>query len=337
MKAKLNALLEAVWYGNNPLKWLLWPLSWVYTVVVIVRRRLYRLGLLKSERVDVPVVIVGNLSVGGTGKTPVVIWLAQRLRERGYRPGVICSGYGGGSETWPQWVEADSDAGAVGDEAVLLARRAGCPVVAGRDRVAAAKQLLERAQIDILLADDGLQHYRLRRDVELAVVDGVRGLGNGWCLPAGPLREPPSRLREVDAVIVNGGRWGHAGVFRADMAVTAVTRLLDGAAGRLADFEGRTVHAVAAIGHPQRFFDLLEDQGLIVEPHPLLDHAELTAADLRFAEPGAVVITEKDAVKCREIAHDDVWCVAAELKFDAQDGERFLRVLARTRASVRAA
>jgi tetraacyldisaccharide 4'-kinase len=329
MSAKLHGLLEAIWYGNNPLKWLLAPLSWVYRAVAATRRGLYRHGMLPSFDVGAPVIVVGNLSVGGTGKTPVVIWLAQRLLERGFRPGILCSGYGGNSERWPHRVDAASDASEVGDEAVLLARRTGCPVVAGRDRVAAARLLLEQGRIDVVLTDDGLQHYRLRRDLEIAVVDGVRGLGNGWCLPAGPLREPPSRLREVDAVIVNGGRWGHAGVFRAEMAVTGVTRVRDGGAGRLADFKGRLVHAVAAIGHPQRFFDLLEDHGLLVEPHPLPDHAAPTASELAFAEPGAVLITEKDAVKCRAVAHDDVWCVAAELRFAASDGERLLRVLAR--------
>jgi tetraacyldisaccharide 4'-kinase len=278
---------------------------------------------------DVPVIVVGNVTVGGTGKTPLVIWLAERLRERGYRPGIVCRGYGGRAAVWPQRTTADSDALLVGDESVVLARRARCPVVAAPDRVAAVRFLLANDGVDVVLSDDGLQHYRLGRAVEIAVVDGTRGLGNGLCLPAGPLRETPLRLREVDAIVVNGGDWGHAGVFRADLVATGVRQTTTGAMKALADFEGKHVHAVAGIGNPERFFALLEDHGLVVERHALPDHAIVRAEDLRFAEGDAVMITEKDEVKCRELAHADVWCVLAEMHLAAQDAERLLRILVR--------
>jgi tetraacyldisaccharide 4'-kinase len=275
------------------------------------------------------VIVVGNISVGGTGKTPFIIWLADQLRKRRLRVGIIARGYRGSAPNWPQHVQAASDARVVGDEPVLLARRTGCPVVAGPDRVAAARHLLEQAQVDVLLSDDGLQHYRLGRRVEVAVVDGTRGMGNGLCLPAGPLREPVSRVNEVDAIVVNGGGWGHAGVFKATPRVREVRQLAGGALRTLDSFKGKPVHAVAGIGNPQRFFDLLEDEGLEIIPHPLPDHADVTAENLRFTEPGSVLLTEKDAVKCEGAAHADVWCVSVDLTFDPDTGARLLRVLTR--------
>jgi tetraacyldisaccharide 4'-kinase len=212
---------------------------------------------------------------------------------------------------------------------VLLARRTGCPVAAGPDRIAAARRLLDEGALDVLLSDDGLQHYRLARRFEIAVVDGVRGMGNGLCLPAGPLREPEERLRSVDAIVVNGGKWGHAGVFRAAAVVTQVYRVTDRAPRALESFKKEHVHAVAGIGNPQRFFDLLADAGLDLTPHPLEDHADLSPEDLTFEEPGAVLVTEKDAVKCEGFARDDVWCVAVDLTLDADQTARLMRLVLR--------
>jgi tetraacyldisaccharide 4'-kinase len=304
----------------------LWPLSFGYEAAAVARRTLH-----ERKRVDspVPVIVVGNLTVGGTGKTPLVIWLAARLQERGYRPGIICRGYRGRAESWPQRVTAESDADLVGDEAVLLAQRTRCPVVAGSDRVADVEKLLADATVDVVVSDDGLQHYRLGRTVEIAVIDGIRGLGNGLCLPAGPLREPAARLREVDAIVVNGGTWGHAGVFRADVVATGVRQTTTGTTKALKDFDGQRVHAVAAIGHPERFFTLLEDHGLVVEPHALPDHAPIRTEDLHFPDDDAVFITEKDEVKCKAIADDRVWCVVADMRLGDQDAERLLRTLGR--------
>jgi tetraacyldisaccharide 4'-kinase len=321
--------LNAIWYGESPLRWLLWPAACLYRALARLRRALYARGVLKAVQLEVPVIVIGNVSVGGTGKTPFVIWLASQLRGRGIRVGLVTRGYRGTATDWPRSVAPDDDALEVGDEPVLLARRTECAVVAGPDRVAAAQRLLAATPVDVILSDDGLQHYRLGRRFEIAVVDGVRGMGNGLCLPAGPLREPAERIGEVDAIVVNGGHWGHAGVFRAAAVVTAVRRVKDGALRPIEAFKGQRVHAVAGIGNPQRFFDLLEDSGLEVEPHPLEDHAAFGPEHLSFEDAAPVLITEKDAVKCEAFAHDDVWCVAVDLWFDADKTARLMRLVLR--------
>ena len=321
---------EALWYGAHPLRWVLWPVAQAFRLLVVVRRLGYRQGWLRSFDPEVPVIVVGNVTVGGTGKTPLVVWLAARLRERGYRVGILCTGYGGKAERWPQPVAKSSDVVRVGDEALLLARRTLCPVVAGPDRVAAAKLLLAPAPLDVIVTDDGLQHYRLRRAFEIAVVDGTRGLGNGLCLPAGPLREPPSRLSDVDAVVVNSGDFGHRGMLRAALKVARVYGLGSGVEKRLADFAGQRVHAVAAIGNPARFFDALEAAQLVVEAHAHPDHALLTPADFDFGDDRPVLITEKDAVKCERFGSDRMWCVVTDLEFAPGNGERLLQILDRS-------
>jgi len=329
MSQTLASLLNEIWYSNHPARWLLWPLALLFRAAVWIRRQLYQRGMLKSTEFDVPVIVVGNLSVGGTGKTPLVIWLARELRRRGLRVGVVTRGYRGKHLDWPERVNPDSDPAALGDEAVLLARRTECPVVAGPDRVAAVAKLLAEVPLDLVLADDGLQHYRLARAFEIVVVDGERGLGNGLCLPAGPLREPPSRLRQVDAIVVNTGDWGHAGVFRGDLVPTRVVQLSSGTSKSLADFRGQPVHAVAGIGHPARFFAMLDAHGLLVDPRPLTDHADMQATDLSFEDLAPVLVTEKDAVKCGSFAHERVWCVVADFQFRDPDGQRFMRLVQR--------
>ena len=320
---------EAVWYENHPLRFALLPATLLYRLIARLRREGYKRGWLKTVEVAVPVIVVGNVSVGGTGKTPFVIWLAAQLKQRGRRVGIVTRGYRGKSAQWPRAVAADADPAEVGDEPVLLARRTACPVVAGPDRVAAADALVKAGSVDVVLADDGLQHYRLGRRFEIAVVDGVRGMGNGLCLPAGPLREPPARLQDVDAIVVNGGHWGHAGVFRGHAVVTRVYNLRDRRERSLESFKTSTVHAVAGIGNPKRFFDLLEDAGLDVIRHPLADHAELGEAQLTFEEPGSVLITEKDAVKCEGLGLADIWCVVVDLEFDADSTSRLMRLVLR--------
>ena len=327
--ARRLALAEALWYGDNPLRFALFPFAFVYRSIAQLRRAAYRRGVLKTVELPVPVVVVGNVSVGGTGKTPFVIWLAGQLQQRNLRVGIVTRGYRGSARDWPRVVDAKSDPHEVGDEPVLLARRTGCPVVAGPDRVAAAQRLLAEHRLDAVISDDGLQHYRLGRRFEIAVVDGVRGMGNGLCLPAGPLREPAARINEVDAIVVNGGDWGHAGVFRAKAVVTSVYRVSNREPRTLESFKGASVHAVAGIGNPQRFFDLLDEAGLDVMPHPLEDHAEIGPDQLTFDEPGAVLITEKDAVKCESIAHANVWCVVVDLSFDADKTARLMRLVLR--------
>ncbi len=325
----VTRVFNALWYEGNPVRWVLWPVAVLYRLLADVRREVYHRGWARSTELPVPVVVVGNVTVGGTGKTPFVIWLVQELTQRGFRVGIVTRGYRGTARNWPLSVAADSDPAEVGDEPVLLARRTRCPVAAGPDRVAAARHLLEVADVDVLVSDDGMQHYRLARRLEIAVVDGERGLGNGLCLPAGPLREGAERLREVDAIVVNGGNWGHAGVFRAVAVVKQVYRLGDQAVRAIETFKDAPVHAVAGIGNPQRFFDLLEAAGLDVMAHPLDDHASIGPQDLRFSEPGAVLMTEKDAVKCERFAHDDVWCVAVDLQFDTNTAVRLMRIVTR--------
>jgi tetraacyldisaccharide 4'-kinase len=272
------------------------PLGWIYCAVAVLRRRAYGVGLLKSHRAGVPVVVIGNLSVGGTGKTPLVLRLAELALERGWRPAILTRGYGGRGGPWPVNVSATDDPGRVGDEPVMLARRGVCPVVAGPDRVADARLAVVEHGANLLLCDDGLQHYRLARDLEVAVIDAARELGNRRCLPAGPLREPPGRLRAVDLVVRNGGAGqGHRFRLVAGEAVSlgapALTRPLE-------HFRGVRVTAVAGIGNPERFFADLRRRGLEVEARPYPDHHVLTAADVASWPPGPVLMTEKDAVKC---------------------------------------
>jgi tetraacyldisaccharide 4'-kinase len=322
-------IFNSIWYGNNPLRFVLWPLAQIYLWLVRLRRLAYSRGWLAAVEAAVPVIVVGNVSVGGTGKTPFVIWLAGELRQRGRRVGIVTRGYRGKGREWPRAVTGDSDPDEVGDEPVLLARRTSCPVVAGPDRVACVEALLAAERVDVVLSDDGLQHYRLARRFEIAVVDGVRGMGNGLCLPAGPLREPVARLSEVDAIVVNGGTWGHAGVFRGEAVVTRVYNLKDGSVRTLDSFRSDPVHAVAGIGNPQRFFDLLRDADLEVIAHPLEDHADIGVDELTFDEAGAVLITEKDAVKCERLGVPGVWCVVVDLHFDADRTARLMRLVLR--------
>jgi tetraacyldisaccharide 4'-kinase len=308
--------IQRFWSDLNAVSLLLAPLSLLFRLLAGTRRMAYRLGLRRVRRFAVPVIVVGNISVGGTGKTPLVIWLADYLRQRGWRPGIVSRGYGGRARYWPQQVRADSDTASVGDEAVLLAAATGCPVCVGPDRPAAVEALLAHAGVDLVLSDDGMQHYALGRDLEIAVIDGARRLGHGMLLPAGPLREPRRRLREVDMIVVNGGA-PEAGEFAMKLAQPTLVSLHDEAPGDLRDFVGRRVHAVAGVGNPQRFFDLLLRLGIEIEPHPFPDHHAFTAADLRFEQDLPVLMTEKDAVKCRRLACRDCWVVRVRAQPDA--------------------
>ncbi len=293
------------WWGRL----ILAPPALVFAVLSGVRRAFYRLGWLARTHPGVPVVVVGNITVGGSGKTPLVAHLVAYLQAHGHRPGVVARGYGG--QTGPaRRVDADADPTDVGDEAVLLAIRCGCPVAIGADRVAAARELA--GVCDVIVADDGLQHYALARDIEIAVVDGDTDLGNGRLLPAGPLREPVSRLARVDWVAVRDGE--RPGACRFGVRLGAPRRLVDGASEEgLTEWSGRVVHAVAGIGVPERFFSQLEDVGLIVERHPFADHHRFRPSDLAFGDDQPVLMTEKDAVKCRRFDHARLWSVPAEV------------------------
>jgi len=305
-------LLEHAWQSRwHPLSWLLLPLSWVFSGVAALRRLGFRRGWKPVVSAAVPVIVVGNLSVGGVGKTPLVLWLASRLRDQGWRVGIVSRGYGRQS-TGLQRADAHSEARLVGDEPLLFAR-AGFPVAVAERRVQAA-QALER-DVDIVIADDGLQHYAMARAAEIVVVDGKRGFGNGRALPAGPLREPVSRLASVDLVLVRDGDpedvlpASNVDMFRYDVE-PSVLQSLDGRNScSLTDWRGRRVHAVAGIGFPERFFAALEAVGLRVIPHAFADHHDFRVDDLAFGDDLPVLMTGKDAVKCRGFAQADWWVV----------------------------
>ncbi len=325
--------LEQHWYRITPLHLVLWPISLLFAVLAALRRQLYSHNVLAAARLPVPVIVVGNINVGGAGKTPLVIWLAQRLRERGLTPGIVCRGYGGRART-PRRAAADGDPQLVGDEAVLLARRTGCPVWIGARRAAAARELLAaHPDCNVIICDDGLQHYALARDAEIAVVDGERGFGNRMLLPAGPLREPLRRLAGVDALVVNG-----AALFPREILPAGVPAFEMSLGGRVfydllnplrqvgpAHFAGRPLHAVAAIGNPQRFFNHLRELGLSFVAHPFPDHHPLTASDLAFAANDAVIMTEKDAVKCERFCNENFWALPVDSATDPALGELLLR------------
>jgi tetraacyldisaccharide 4'-kinase len=313
----VKAWLTRRWYGTAKAPWFLRPLAALFGLVARLRRRRQQ-AQAREQRLPVPVIVVGNIAVGGTGKTPFVIWLVERLREWGWKPGVVSRGYGGTAPRWPQQVRADSDPALVGDEPVLIARHAGCPVFVGPDRALAAQRLLASGGVDIVVSDDGLQHYRLWRDLEIVVVDATRGLGNGKLLPAGPLREPASRLGEVALVVVNGSGWAApAGRQLAMRLVAQEARKLDGSGARpLGAFAGQTVHAVAGIGNPARFFAMLSQQNIGLVMHPFPDHHAFTRADLEFGDELPVFMTEKDAVKCRGFAGPAHWVVPVEARIE---------------------
>lgn len=304
------------------MRWLLIPFSVLFRLLVALRVMAYRRGWLHAERLPVPVVVVGNLTAGGAGKTPLTLTLVAWLQEAGYKPGVVSRGYGGsGRQAMP--VLPDSDPALVGDEPVLLARRAGCPVWIGRRRAEAGRQLLLfHPEVDVLVADDGLQHYALARDMEIVVVDGQRGFGNGWPLPAGPLREPVRRLKQVAAVVLNGDGLQSLEIsrplFRMWMRGECFRNVLDPGqtvgASALAD---APLHAIAGIGNPRRFFDALVEKGLSVVPHAYPDHHAFKPDDL---PAGQLVMTEKDAVKiaplAQELGRQDCWVLAVDAELE---------------------
>lgn len=322
----LDRHLQRLWYGAfSPWLILLVPLSWLFAAIVALRRALFRWGLLRSYRLDVPVIVIGNITVGGTGKTPFTIWLATQLAASGRKVGIILRGYGGRATTWPQRVTRASAWEEVGDEAVLLARRTDAIVVAGPDRVADA-QLAKELGAEIILSDDGLQHYRLQRRCEIVVVDGRRGLGNGRLLPAGPLREPIARLSRAELqVTTQRGEDSQRAIASGVPGVTARSRLgsavnlVTGEVRSLASFAGAPVHAIAAIGHPEAFFEALQRAGLDVRGHAYPDHERLTRELIVFAQDPAVLMTEKDAVKCMAIADRRHWVVPLEVTLSDED------------------
>ncbi len=326
MKQKISRWLQDSWYKEMYISSTFMPISMIYDDVIRFRAFLYRIGIKKKTKLTVPVIIVGNITVGGTGKTPLILWMARLLREQGYKPGIISRGYGGNAESWPQRVDEKSDPALVGDEAVLIAKNADCPIAVGPERVKTAQMLLDKSSCDIILSDDGLQHYALARDIEIIVIDGQRRFGNGYVLPCGPLRESTARLHTVDLVIVNGEA-EEDNEFSMTMEGDLAINLVSKEQKLLADFSWIPSHALAGIGNPTRFFDLLENKSIKIEKHAFLDHYKFTAEDISFNDDKPVLMTEKDAVKCVNFATDKHWFVPIKAKPQQQFIDKLLTLI----------
>ena len=330
----VEAVVQRIWYGPAWLGLPLWPLSLIFRLLVAVRRRLYGLGILRVHRLTVPVVVVGNLTVGGTGKTPIALWLGRQLQLRGHRVGIVLRGYGARHSGPPCVVTAADDAAEVGDEALLHVRRGPQVVVIGADRVAAARLAVEQGA-EIVVCDDGLQHLQLARDYEIAVVDAARGFGNRLLLPAGPLREPASRIETVDAVVLTRRRQSVESPVRPHRPFVADARFHPGLAvnvrsgerRELVAFRGMHVHAFAGIGNPQAFFAALGDAGITADTLELADHGRLDPRRLPFPDGATVLMTEKDAVKCQSFATPRHWYVPIEARLTPEFGHDLLQRL----------
>jgi tetraacyldisaccharide 4'-kinase len=329
----IDTALQRLWYGPAWRSMPLWPLALLFRFGVALRAQAFRAGVLRTQEAGVPVIVVGNVTVGGTGKTPVAAWVARLLTVRGRRVGIVLRGYGGNPRRDVRIVGLSDNPSEVGDEALLHARRGVHVVVVGADRVAAAR-LAAQHGAEVIVCDDGLQHLRLARDYEIAVVDGERGFGNGWLLPAGPLREAPGRLESVHALIATqrgqtGSRWSRrfSGPMLVDvrLALGAAVNLVNGERRSLTAFAGvGGLHAVAGVGHPAAFFAGLRESGLDPVEHPLPDHASLDPGALPFPADATVLMTEKDAVKCRGFGQPGWWWVDLEVRVDRTEAEALL-------------
>jgi tetraacyldisaccharide 4'-kinase len=329
-----GAGLQALWYGPAWRSLPLRPLSWIFGLLVLARSGLYRAGILRRVWIGAPVVVVGNLTVGGTGKTPVAAWLVRELTRRGHRVGVVLRGYGARNRGAVRTVEPGDDPVDVGDEALLHARAGPHVVVIGADRAAAAR-LAEERGAEIVVSDDGLQHLRLGRDFEIVVVDATRGFGNGCLLPAGPLREPARWLERADAVVLTRRGAGGAPrvqpsrpfVVEARLSPGDAVNMLSGERRELAKFRGQRLHAVAGVGNPQAFFDALDEAGLDAAQHPLPDHAPIDPVALPFPVDATVLMTEKDAVKCADYARAGWWYVEFDLGMERETARDLLTLV----------
>ncbi len=319
------------WYRDKPLVWLK-PFSRLFGLLSAIRRRLYASGKRKVYRASVPLIVVGNITVGGTGKTPLIVYLAKQLLAAGYRPGIVSRGYGSKAQQYPYHVKADSPVGESGDEALLIARNTGCPVVIDADRVEAVKSLEQHYDCNVILSDDGMQHYAMARDIEIAVIDGRRRFGNGELIPAGPLREKPSRLQQVDFIICNGFCDLEFDIPTHTMqleprylchlqsgdkyAIENIKTELSQSRQQGSNNPKHKVHAIAGIGNPERFFSSLCDCGFDIITHIFSDHHVYKKEDIRFNDDFEVVMTEKDAVKCADFASKTDWYLSVSAVID---------------------
>jgi tetraacyldisaccharide 4'-kinase len=325
----MNSVFQAIektWYQNSPWSVLLRPLSLIYGAVVQLKAVAYRFGALRRSEVGAPVIVVGNLTVGGTGKTPLVIQLVQLLDRAGYSPGVVSRGYGGCTTDFPSLVQDDSNPSLVGDEPLLVHQQTGCPVVTDKDRARGARYLVWECGVDIVISDDGLQHLRMPRAIEIAVIDGERRFGNGCLLPAGPLRENPSRLNTVDFVVTNGGS-PLSGEYQMRATINEAVHLTTGEKWSLDQFSDKKVYAIAGTANPAKFFSDLRLAGLTVCARSFPDHHPYQSSDLNDLHLSTVLMTSKDAVKCRPIAGPDWWAVPQTTEVDDSFNQALLALL----------
>ena len=335
--SKLQQCLERVWYddkGNSIGSFLLLPLSALYCAANAYQRK-SQLKVLKQNPPDinVPIIVVGNITVGGTGKTPVTVYVANLLKKSGYKPAIITRGYGGKDQSWPQKVTATSDAEKVGDEAVLIATRTSMPVYAGANRLDSIRQLLADTDCNVIVSDDGMQHYKMPRDIQIAVIDGERGFGNGHCIPAGPLREKLDRLDNCDLMVVNGipvtDTERLEQVHLMSLSGDNIINLKTAEERRLEDYSGKTVQAITGIGNPNRFYTTLESKGLLVNKNSFPDHYAFTRDDLLFENQSTVIMTEKDAVKCKHLIGDasNYWYLPITAELPQEFNQKLLALL----------
>ncbi len=310
----LETLIEKVWYSKNIFSLLLSPISLIYISIIYLRYTLYQLGLISITKINVPTIVIGNIVAGGTGKTPLVIWLAKHFKDKGFLPGIVSRGYGGTYLSNIELVKPTSNPLLVGDEPVIIARNTNCPVIVAKKRAKGAKKLVEKYNCNIILCDDGMQHYSLARDIEIAVIDGQRRFGNNYCFPAGPLREPKSRIFKADLIVskYNARTCEHKMdyTYHQLVSLNELSKTIP-----ISDLHGMTVHAIAGINNPDHFFSYLRSHKLELIIHKFPDHYSYTEDDVKFDDNFPVVMTEKDAVKCLNYSSDKHWYIpiSAEL------------------------
>lgn len=334
MKKHWEESVLQFWYSRNPIAFFLQIVSWPYVIFMALRSVFYR-RYSRVEKLPVPVVVVGNLTVGGTGKTPLVVAIVKTLLGLGYRPGVITRGYGNTLKEQPYVCQMSDHAQRVGDEALLLASKLQCPIIIDANRLRAAKFAIDNLACDIIISDDGLQHLALSRDIEIIVIDALRQFGNGYCLPIGPLREPLSRLKTVDFIVSNGEPVFDGAVLMYYLA-SPLYKLSDPTQHlTLNQFYSQTVHAVAGIGNPDRFFQSLTQHGIDIIPHVFPDHYSYQESDLQFNDSHVIIMTEKDAVKCKDFATDSIWVLPVVATMDASFWQAFMEKLSQCTPSPR--
>ncbi len=327
----MQQFVHKIWYEGHWLKWVFWPLSWLFSLISSVRRSLFRLGIKPVYRSPVPVIVVGNITAGGSGKTPTVLYLVELLRRSGYKPGVISRGYGA-EITSPLRVTSEHSSKDVGDEPAMIFARTQVPMVVGPNRVAALETLLDKGDVDLVICDDGLQHYALGRDIEITLIDGERRFGNGMLIPAGPLREGPWRLDSVDFRLCNGGT-AQAGEFAMTLEPSGLIELAAGDNSH-APVAGDKIAAMAGIGNPERFFTTLRQQGFeLARTRAFDDHQAFTAGDIdTLSQDLPILMTEKDAIKCRGFAKQNWWYLAVDAKLAPEFDTQLLQKVAAAKA-----